>query len=41
MGESAGGTPVSPDPQLLKAYVENPQFIIELKEQSHIFLNLS
>ena len=39
--ETAGGTPIQPDPVLFKSYLKNPQYIFKLQQQTHLFLNLS
>lgn len=39
--ENSGGTPTSGDPAALKNYLKNPQYIIELKETTSLYVSLS
>lgn len=38
--KSSGGTPYSSDPRLMVAYMKNPQYILTLKQPTHIFMSL-
>jgi Ca2+-binding EF-hand superfamily protein len=40
---NSGGTPIKPQPELLKAYAQNPQFVMKLKssKETSIFISLA